>query len=192
MQGAKAVKQKHPHAAALAIAKEIVAELTPYCQRIEIAGSLRRLKPEVADIEILYIPETAMRPVDFFSNAQVDLAQEHIEQMLTAGRITKRPNIRGQFTWGPQNKLAIHAASGIGVDFFATTVEKWWTALVIRTGSAATNMRLTTGAQKLQRTLHAYGTGVTCQGGETIAATSEQHVFKLCGVPYLPPHERTF
>jgi len=152
-------KTKHPHATALAIAKEIVAELTPYCQRIEIAGSLRRLKAEVGDIEVLFVPHIEQRQADMFSTEPVDIAQERINQMLTAGTITKRANTRGYFTWGPQNKLGVHVASNIPVDFFSTTIEKWWTALVIRTGSAETNLRLTTGAQKLQRTLHAYGNG---------------------------------
>jgi len=33
-------------------------ELEPYCDRIEVAGSIRRQNPEVGDIEIVCIPKT--------------------------------------------------------------------------------------------------------------------------------------
>jgi DNA polymerase/3'-5' exonuclease PolX len=39
------------------IADRLVEKLSPYCERISIAGSVRRLKPEVHDIEIVAIPE---------------------------------------------------------------------------------------------------------------------------------------
>ena len=45
---------------ALSIAETLVAELTPACKRIEIAGSIRRQKPDVGDIEIVAIPD--LRP----------------------------------------------------------------------------------------------------------------------------------
>ena len=42
---------------AKAIAEELKALLEPVCQRVEIAGSIRRQKPEVGDIELLVIPK---------------------------------------------------------------------------------------------------------------------------------------
>lgn len=43
------------------IADQLVARLAPYCERIEIAGSLRRRKPEVHDIDLVCIPKTEPR-----------------------------------------------------------------------------------------------------------------------------------
>ena len=186
------MKTKFPRAEAQAVADQIMAELEPFCQQITIAGSLRRGQPEVGDIELLFVPRYEDRQIDFFNKEPVDTAAEKINQWHAAGTIFKRPNVDGHFTWGPQNKLAVHTDSGIPVDFFSTKPENWWVALVIRTGSKETNLRLTTGAQARQRTLNAYGSGVTLQGGRVIPATSEAHVFELCGVPYLEPHERTF
>src|SRR3990167_7360212 len=40
------------------IAAQVLAELSPFCERCEIAGSIRRRKPEVGDIEIVAIPKT--------------------------------------------------------------------------------------------------------------------------------------
>jgi DNA polymerase/3'-5' exonuclease PolX len=39
------------------IAKRVLVLLRPFCERAEIAGSIRRGKPEVGDIEIVVIPK---------------------------------------------------------------------------------------------------------------------------------------
>jgi len=46
---------------------------------------------------------------------------------------------------GPLNKLAVYVGSGIPVDLFATTEECWFNALVCRTGSAETNVKIAVG-----------------------------------------------
>lgn len=171
------------------VAKELCDALKPATSRLIVAGSLRRRKQSVGDVEILFVPKLETRAEDMFSTRQVDLAAEIIDGMLNRGDVSKRPSVRGTFTWGPQNKLAIHR-NGVPVDFFAATEEKWWVSLVVRTGSLAMNLMLTTGAQKLGRSLNAYGSGVTCSDGTVIAATSERHVFELCGVEYREPWER--
>jgi hypothetical protein len=56
--------------------------------------------------------------------------------------LTKRKNKNGVTTWGTLNKLATHATSGIGVDLFATTHDRWFVSLVVRTGSKETNLSL--------------------------------------------------
>jgi DNA polymerase/3'-5' exonuclease PolX len=184
-------KTKWPRACAMYVAEEIQARLAPACLTITVAGSLRRGKTEVGDVEILYVPKMSKRPEDFFNERIISVADEVIEGLLNDGYFSKRPSRVGVFTWGESNKLAIHTASGIPVDLFSTSREKWWVSLVIRTGSKETNLRLTTGANKLNRTLNAYGFGTTDRAtGETTAATSERHVFELCGVPYLEPENR--
>jgi DNA polymerase/3'-5' exonuclease PolX len=44
------------HAGAFAIAEQCRAVLAPFCARIEIAGSIRRGKPQVKDIELVAMP----------------------------------------------------------------------------------------------------------------------------------------
>lgn len=172
------------------IAEILVRLLEPFCDRIVVAGSLRRGKPSVGDIEILYIPKFEQRKRELFDIAIVDLSEERIRELLTSRVLVKRPSKIGVFTWGPQNKLAIHVGSGIPVDLFATTEENWFVSLVIRTGSKETNLSLTSGAIALGRKLHAYGSGVTHRDGTIERATSEQHVFDLCGVKYKEPDRR--
>lgn len=185
-------KPKFPREQALAVANNLVKLLAPFTQRIEIVGSLRRGKALVSDAEILFVPATQTSPDGLFDTLTVDLADAYIDSLFKSGLVGKRLNSAGYVAaWGPKNKLAVHTTSGIPVDFFATTEENWWTSLVIRTGSLETNLKLTTGAQKLNRTLHAYGSGVTVNGtGMAIPAESERDVFKLCGVGFLDPKDR--
>lgn len=183
-------KTKFPHATALAVAEELQAMMAPACKRIAIAGSLRRLKPEVGDIELLFVPILSDRPDGLFDRRIVDVASEVIDGLLADGVIAKRPNVNGHFTWGERNKLAVHVASGIPVDFFGTNEDNWFVSLVIRTGSKETNLALTTGANKQGASLMAYGCGVKWSDGTITRATSEEHVFELCGVDYKEPKER--
>lgn len=50
------------HKQALEMAEMLVDELRPACTRIEIAGSIRRGKPQVKDIEIVAIPDLTPLP----------------------------------------------------------------------------------------------------------------------------------
>lgn len=193
------MKTKWPGEVAAFHARTLMELLRPFCERIEIAGSLRRQKAEVGDIELLMIPKFAPPRIpggDMFENPDVDKADEMINLWLADNFVAKRmtnaappPRPAG---WGPKNKLAIHTASLIPVDFFATTPENWWVSLVIRTGSKDTNLRLTTGAQARGATLNAYGSGVTWSDGTSTPATSEEHVFEMCCVPYLKPEDRNY
>lgn len=46
-----------PYADALTIAELVVAQLAPHCERIQIAGSIRRKSRTVKDVEIVCIPK---------------------------------------------------------------------------------------------------------------------------------------
>jgi len=74
-------KTKWPRFEAMNIALELVTKLTPYCARIEIAGSLRRGKSEVGDVEILFVPHFESRQVDFFSREPTDIAGEYLDRL---------------------------------------------------------------------------------------------------------------
>lgn len=172
------------------VAQELVNLLTPVCERIEIAGSMRRGKTRISDIELLYVPKFEPRLVDMFESAPFNLADEKLEHLLTTGILEKRKRSDGFFAWGEKNKFATHARSHIPVDLFSTTAENWWVSLVVRTGSKETNLKLTTAAQARGRSLIAYGAGVKQRDRTITPAHSEREVFELCGVPYLEPHQR--
>ena len=111
-------EKKWPWSIAMPEAEAIVERLAPACERLAIGGSLRRLKPFVGDIEIVFSPKISKRPDGLFDEKIVSAADEVIEQLLKDGYFQKRPNKRGIFTWGESNKLAIHVPSGIPVDLF--------------------------------------------------------------------------
>jgi DNA polymerase/3'-5' exonuclease PolX len=188
---------KFLYADALPIAKKFVTFLERHCTRIIIAGSLRRQKQLVSDIEILFIPKlvTMPDPGDLFgTRVPVPATDPALAALLASNVITKRPKTNGQFTWGPENKLAIHIASGIPVDFFATTEEKWWNALVVRTGPKELNKKIAGAALKIGWEWHAYGSGFTRGEGKSsidrVIVKSERDVFDHVSLPYQEPKAR--
>jgi len=162
------------------VAEELVERLTPACERIEIAGSLRRRKPMVGDIELVCIPKY---------DGVLDMLDQAIRGLMFNGVLDYRLNKGDIRTYGPKNKLLRHVPSGIGVDVFCTTPDCWAVTLFLRTGGAATNQRIATEALKRGWRFQAYGRGFTTPYGEVICH-SEEDVFASLGLPYLPPERR--
>src|ERR1043166_871540 len=104
---------------ARSVAQDFIDVLSDYCERIQIAGSLRRRKPFLKDVEIIFIPtrralgceNKILRPDLFAERPAINLAERAIANLLEAGLITKRPNVNGVTAWGAKNKLAIHVRS---------------------------------------------------------------------------------
>ncbi len=113
----------------------------------------------MGDIEILFVPKFADNREDMFTVTMANQAETLIAGWLDSGLLRKRPNVRGHFTWGLQNKLGLHTASRITMDLFSTSADCWWNSLVCRTGGKANNLLFTTTAQRLGWTFEAYGSG---------------------------------
>jgi DNA polymerase/3'-5' exonuclease PolX len=163
--------------------------LAPLCVRIVLAGSLRRGKHAVGDVELLYISRVVKRPADLFSSKLVALADLEIDKLLDAGVLAKRRNKAGAFAWGAKNKLALHCTTGIPVDLFAATEENCWNYLVCRTGPAALNARIAALARCQGWQWHPYGTGFS-RGEQMLRVDSEEEVFAFVGLDYRRPCER--
>lgn len=186
-------KPRWPYDEAYPIARDIKAALHPLCERIEIAGSIRRERATVGDIEILFVPKIEMRsdPTSLFAEELPhDIAAEKINELVRAGILAKRLSTDDREAWGPKNKLAVHTASGIPIDFFSTTIPNWWMSLVVRTGGRDTNLQLTTAALAKGMHLQAYGSGYKMQNQMIIPARSERDVFDIVGVRYEEPKYR--
>lgn len=193
-------KTKYPRAAAIEVARFLVQCLTPCCSRILVAGSLRRRKAEVGDVEILYIANEVIGPdpADLFSKEKkfnaVDVALH--ELIATHGTLEKRENSLGRTAWGAQNKLARHVASGIPVDLFAATPQNWWNLVVCRTGGAENNVAICNAAIDAGWKWNPYGDGFSRPNPERPGwllireMHSEREVFEWVGLPYLEPWER--
>jgi len=186
-------KIKFHRAAAIAVAKDLCDALSPLCEpdRLIVAGSLRRRKQMVGDVEILYVPKTDTHPDGLFDSKAFDLTDLLIDKLLHYGLLKKRPNSAGYFTWGPKNKLAIHSASGIPVDLFATTEACWWNSLVCRTGGKENNLLITTTANRQGWSFEAYGSGfMKLDKSDHYQTKSERDVYDFIGLPYLDPSLR--
>ena len=146
------------------IAQEVVKRLSPYCQRIEVAGSVRRKKPQVNDIDLVLIPN--------------DLWNLHAE-------LTKI----GQLKMSGSKILRL-MASNTQIDIYIADEQTWATLLLIRTGSAGNNIRLATLAKKRGWHLAASGDGLFDEKGERIAGDTELSIYQALGLHYQEPEER--
>ncbi|MBI4305171.1 MAG: hypothetical protein HY678_02530 [Chloroflexi bacterium] len=150
------------------IAWGVEIELRPYCERIEIAGSIRRRKETIGDVEIVCIPKAGR--VDLFGTVLSDQITDYLASQIGGGRCEKRPNIRGITTFGPANKLLLYG--GFPVDVFSTTVRNWGMSMFIRTGPAEWNIKAMQTFQCLGMEGHSYG-GVTGKDGREIDCPDE-------------------
>jgi DNA polymerase/3'-5' exonuclease PolX len=202
---APAPKVKHPRAAALEVARELVAALREHCvsERIIVAGSLRRRKAEVGDVEIVFVPRSKDLPkMDFFSKPlTVQATDAPIQTLLSNGVLAPRLNVTGHATWGTKNKLATHVKSGIAVDLFSIPEECFFNYLVCRTGGRVNNTKIAMAAQAMNPKWkwNPYGTGFSpvLEDGDTpdasreaFVVTSERAVFDFVGMEYREPWER--
>jgi DNA polymerase/3'-5' exonuclease PolX len=180
---------------AQAVAQDFIDALQDHCEQICIAGSLRRQKPAVKDVEILFVPKFSPAKKDDFFQAPLpfNLAEQTISDLLRLGLIAKRPNLFGGEAWGAKNKLGIHVPSGIPVDLFTATRANFFNYLVCRTGGAKSNIRICEAAIARGWKWNPYGTGFSqpnVEGRLDHPVTSEREVFEFVGLPYLEPWER--
>lgn len=188
-------KVRFPRAVAITVAAELCKALEPVCERLIVAGSLRRMKADVGDVEILYIgkPEVRQEPADMFASVTVNLADEMIRSLEISAVLLRRKNVNGSEMYGPKNKLMCHRATGLPVDLFAATPENWWNYLVCRTGPAESNTRICMAAQDRGWKWNPYGVGFSRPSGlgvEIRAMESEAEVFAFVGLPYAEPKDR--
>jgi len=166
---------------AKAIAEKIKAVLESSCERIVIAGSIRRQKLDVGDIELLCIPKYT---------AGVDMLDAKIQTMIYFDMLGYRLNKLGSKVYGPKNKLLVHLPSGICVYVFSTNALCWPVALVVRTGGKISNTEIAARAIERGMRFHAYGRGFTLADSSELLCHSEADVFKAVGLAYREPWER--
>lgn len=187
-------KKKHPLERAHSVARGIVAALAPHCERIQIAGSIRRERPEVGDIEILYQPKMIEKH-ELFGKLRVTdpEVEKTILRMERDGILARRTRQDGRNTFGLCNKLMVHVASGIPVDLFTATPENWFSLLVCRTGSKEINISIAAAAKARGWRWQPYAGGFSRRlhpHNQILPIDSEEAAFLLVGMPYLPPHRR--
>lgn len=184
---------------AVAVAENLRDKLAPACVPgfCMICGSIRRLKADVGDIEIVYVPRTEPRRAkdDFFSVVNTNLADEIIADWYQAKVLDKRQNVKGSEMFGPKNKLMRHVATGIPVDLFSTTEECFWNYVFCRTGPAELNEEIAKRARAMGLMWKPTSQGFARVDEndsvlEWFPVFSEREVFARVGLPYHEPWDR--
>jgi DNA polymerase/3'-5' exonuclease PolX len=157
---------------ALEIAERTKELLAPYCERIEIAGSIRRKKPEVKDIELVAIP----KPYD------VGLFESGIATVVNQWK-----KVRGELPCKYTQRLL---PDGIALDLFFANPANWGLIYAMRTGSADYSHKvLATGWVKRG---YESKRGHLCINDEQVNIPEEKDLFELIGLPYLEPELRNY
>lgn len=180
-------------AVAACVASSVSKRLAPFCERIECAGSIRRGKADVGDVELVYVPRVRCLSDGLFGDEAhlINEANVEIARLVDEGWLRPRLNKRGGTAWGAKNKLAVDVISGIPVDLFETTPEAWFNYLVCRTGPAKVNIEIAARAKERGWQWNPYGPGFSrLADGQQAAMGSERAVFEFVGLPYLEPPER--
>jgi len=149
---------------ALPVAEMVVRHLEPLCERIEIAGSLRRKRPVVHDIDIVAQPYEGQE-------LAMQMALGFAEEARFAPKI-----------WALK-------VGGISVDLYIAGPEQFATLLLVRTGSASHNIKLASRAKAMGLALKASGDGIF-RGDERVAWESEEALFRALGMEYIEPEAR--
>ncbi|MBZ0095987.1 MAG: DNA polymerase/3'-5' exonuclease PolX [Sulfuricella sp.] len=137
----------------------------PGVKQVTIAGSFRRMRETVGDLDILV---TAMpdSPV-----MQRFTAYDEVAEVLSAGA----------------KRASVMLKCGLQVDLRVVAEESYGAALQYFTGSKAHNIAIRRIAQKHGLKVNEYG---VYRGEARIAGESEESVYRAVGLPYIPPELR--
>lgn len=176
-------------ARATEIAQDLQARLSPVCHRVEIAGSIRRGKPEVKDVELVAIPKTEAL-LDLFGTpySQRSLLDPVLEDLISAGVLA--PGGRA----GEKHKRFEVGGQDIALDLFLVTPPaQWGVIFTIRTGPGDFSQWLVTPRAQGGALPGGYQVqdGVLRAWGKVIETPEEEDVFRSLELPYISPAERS-
>lgn len=79
-----------PLIAVVPVAEGLIRQLLPGCERIEVAGSIRRGRPDVGDIELVAIPRTTTEPDGLFDSLEVSELDRAVDALVGDGELICR------------------------------------------------------------------------------------------------------
>ncbi len=147
-------------------AARIVAAISavPGCQRCTHAGSLRRMRETIGDVDIL-------------------AAATDAGPLMTA--LTALPEVTEVIARGDA-KTSVRAEAGLQVDLRVIPLDSWGAALQYFTGSQAHNVRIREIAVRQKLKLSEYGL-FDADSGELIVSRTEEEVYDRLGMSWIPP-----
>lgn len=151
-----------------------IAEAGEAVESVTAAGSLRRGKETVGDLDLL----VTMRPGHD--------AQKHIDAV--ADHILKYPAIKRELAHG-ENKVSVLLDSGLQVDVRLLAKKCFGAALLYFTGSKQHNVELRGRANAMGWTLNEYAL-TTLKGGKVVARETEAEIYAKLKLDYIEPELR--
>jgi len=170
-------------------AVRIAKWLEPFCHRIEIAGSIRRRRPNCNDVDIVCIPKLVPPPLDLLGQPAGEprsLLREFLVQYVerSEGNSTWRSGTEPQ----PDATNFLLKLPKCDLDVFAANEATWVTRLICRTGSVSHNARMADKART--RGGHWNPQEGLSLDGQRVPLSSEEDFYQALGTPYLKPEKR--
>jgi len=156
-----------PIGVALPLAERIVAALAelPEVRKISVAGSLRRFRETVGDIDILVTSRSPEKVIGRFTH--LDDVERVLAEGATKGSVVTRDRIQADL------RVVEEASYGSALNYF--------------TGSKEHNIRLREMAIQKGMKLSEYG---VFKKDLRVAGKTEKEVYRALGLPYIPPEIR--
>ncbi|MCG7210224.1 DNA polymerase/3'-5' exonuclease PolX [Streptomyces arenae] len=151
---------------AMELAEDIVRVLSavPGCERCAHAGSLRRMRETIGDIDILAAAEESAPVMKAFTGLP------YVTEVIGQGG----------------TKTSVRTSQGLDVDLRVVPPHSWGAALQYFTGSKAHNIRTRERAVHQKLKLSEYGL-FDVESGERIVSGTEEEVYERLGLPWIPP-----
>lgn len=148
------------------VAQQILVGLNslPGVKKAAVAGSLRRMRETIGDVDILVAAEDSQPIMAWFRE------MNNVETVLGSG----------------PTKSSVLLVSGLQVDLRVLPAERWGTLLSYFTGSKNHNVRLRELALKEGLSLNEHAFTPLEADGEILCATEEE-VYATLNFPYIPP-----
>lgn len=162
-------RERRPLGLVLPLARELMAALQKQVpvERLELAGSIRRRRETVKDIDLV---ATTAEP----------------ERLMEA--FVRLPLVTDVVMHGP-TRSSVTIRDGINVDLRVVAGESFGAALAYLTGSKGHNIRLRDLAVRRGLKINEYGV-FREPGGERLGGAAEEDVYRLLELPFVPPELR--
>lgn len=182
------MKSPLPLARAAAWADAFVGRIADACTDVLVCGSIRRRKPEVGDIEIVYAPlvTPVEVPGDLFGGAKIELRDallERLDAAVAAGAIIPGSCLGRRFRQYRVPRLDAQ------LDLFVVRHPAQWGSIVaIRTGPADYSEWLMRRARHLG--LQQINGHLEDNAGAVIETRTEEDYFRALRLDWVPPEHR--
>ena len=168
---------------ALKYGGRILEILSPHCERIELAGSVRRGKSEVNDIELVCIPK---RSQDLLGTS-ADVCEGFINA------VNRFEKVRGEPT-GKLTRRVLPNTGGVEMDIFIANADNWGWIMALHTGSADFAQVVLLGALKRSGLGavdgYIYNYREDCLNPKLVKVPDEAEFFEMIGLPFIDPRSR--